>query len=78
MGYGARTFSHIQGVSKNLPESGEQYFVVLPFSFVFPGCLTRRVINAARVVLPEFTMKLNNFASDKKQLINGSLMFNDQ
>ena len=59
------SLSHdIKGVSKNWPESGEQYIVVSPFSFVFPGCLTRRVKNAARIVLSKSTMKLNNFASD--------------
>ena len=40
-----------QGVSKHFLESGEQYFVVSPVGFVFPGCLTRRVINIARIVL---------------------------
>ena len=37
------------GVSKKLA-IGAQYIVVSPFSFVFSGCLTRHVINAARVV----------------------------
>ena len=44
----------IQGVPKKLLESGEQYIVVSPFSFVFSGCLTTRVINAARIVLFKF------------------------
>ena len=41
----------IQGVPKNLLESGEQYVVVSSLSFVFPGCLTRLGINAARIFL---------------------------
>ena len=49
-------------VSKNFLESGEQYIVV---SF-FGGCLTRRVINAAMIVLFKSIIKLNNFALDKK------------
>ena len=56
----------IKDVSKNLLESGEQYIVVSPFSFVFSGCLTRCVINAARIVLFKSAVKLNNFSSDKK------------
>ena len=60
------------GCLKKLQKSEEQYIVVSLFSFVFP---TRRVINAARIVLFKSTMKLNNFTS---QLINSRLMFNDQ
>ena len=44
----------IQGVSKNLLESGEQYIVVSRFSSAFSGCLTRGVISAARIVLFKF------------------------
>ena len=44
----------LQGVPKNLQESGEQYIVVSQFSSVFPGCLTRGIINAARIVLFKF------------------------
>ena len=55
----------VQGVSKNLLESGEQYIVVLPLSFVLSGCLTRREIDAARIVL-------------FKSTINWKVMFNDQ
>ena len=40
----------IQGVPKNLLESGEQCIVGSPFNFVFSGCLTRRKINAPRIV----------------------------
>ena len=46
------------------------YIIVLPFSFVFSGCLTRHVINAARTVLFKSTIKLNNFSSDKKHNLN--------
>ena len=56
----------IQGVSKNLLQYGEQYIVVSPISFALSGYLTRRVINAARVVLFKSTIKLNNFSSDEK------------
>ena len=64
-------FSHrrsksIYRVSQNLLESGEQYIVGSPFSFVFSGCLTRPEINAASIVLFKSSMKLNNFSSDKK------------
>ena len=41
-------------VPKNLLESGEQYIVVSRFSSAFSGCLTRGVINAARIVLFKF------------------------
>ena len=44
----------------------EQYIVLLLFGFVFSGCLTRRVINAARIVLLKSTIELNYFPSDKK------------
>ena len=44
----------IQGVPRNLLKSGEQYIVVSKFNSVFPGCLTRSVINAARIVLFNF------------------------
>ena len=56
----------IQGVSKKLLYSGEQYIVVSLFSFVSSGCLTRRVINAARIVLFKSAIRLNNLLSDKK------------
>ena len=56
----------IQGVPKNLLYSGEQYIVVSLFSFVFSGCLTRCIINAARIVLFKSTIRLNNLSSDKK------------
>ena len=56
----------IQGVPKNLPESGEQCIVGSSFNFVFSGCLTRRKINAARIVLLKSTIKFNKFSSDKK------------
>ena len=46
----------IQGVPKNLLESGEQYIVVLSPTFVFPGCLTRLVINGARIFLFKSTI----------------------
>ena len=72
----ARMFYIIQGVSKNLPYSGEQYTVVSLFSFVFSWCLTRRVINAARIVLFKSTIKPNNLSSDKKHnFIIGRLIF---
>ena len=45
---------------------GEQSIVVPQFSYVFAGCLARRVINAARIFLFRSTIKLNNFAPDKK------------
>ena len=56
----------IQGVPKKLLYSREQYIVVLLFGFVFSGCLTRCVINAARIVLFKSTIRLNNLSSDKK------------
>ena len=69
----------IQGVSKTLLYSGEQYIVVSLFSFVFPRCLTRRVINASRIVLFKSTIKLNNLSSDKKHnFIIGRLIFTNQ
>ena len=38
----------LQGVPKNLPESREEYIIVVSrFSSVFSECLTRDVINAA-------------------------------
>ena len=45
---------NIQGVPKNLLESGEQYVVVSRFSSVFAECLTRGVINAARIFILKF------------------------
>ena len=54
------------GCPKKLLESGEQYIVVSRFSSVFPGCLTRGVINATSIVYSNSTIKLNNFSSDKK------------
>ena len=59
-----------QDVLKNLLYSGEQYILVSLFSFVFSGCLARRVVNAARIVLFKYTVRLNNLSSDKKQLYN--------
>ena len=56
----------VQGVSKNLLYSKEQYIVVSSFSIVFSGCLARHVINAARIVLFKSTIKVTNFSSDKK------------
>ena len=44
---------NIQGVPENLLESGEQY-VVSQFSYVFSECLTRGVINAARIISFKF------------------------
>ena len=41
---------------KNFLESGEQYIVVSSLSFVSPGCLTRLVINGARIFLFKFTI----------------------
>ena len=49
--------------------------VVSPFNFVFSGCLTRQIINAARIVLFKFTIKLNNLSSDETQLIIGGFIF---
>ena len=46
----------IQGVPKNLLESREQYIVVWSLNFVFPGCLTRMVINGARIFLFKSTI----------------------
>ena len=69
----------MQGVSKNLLYFGEQYIVVSLSSFVFSGCLTRGVINAARIVLFKSTIKPNNLSSDKKHnFIIGRLIFNYQ
>ena len=62
----------IQGVLKSLLYSGEQYIIISLFSYVFSGCLTTHVINAARIVLLQFlvlfktTIRLNNLSSDKK------------
>ena len=41
----------LSGCLKNLLYSREQYIVVSLFSFVSSGCLTRRLINVARIVL---------------------------
>ena len=60
------TIIYIRGVPKNLLESGERYTVGSPFHFVFSGCLIRRKINAARIVLFKSTIKLNNFSQDKQ------------
>ena len=49
---------HIQGVRKNLLESGKQYIVVSSLSVVFPECLTRLVINGARILLFKSTINL--------------------
>ena len=71
----------LQGVPKILLYSCHiQYIEVLLFSlFFFSGCLTRRVINAARIVLFKSTIRLNNFSSDKKHnFIIDRLIFNDQ
>ena len=46
----------LQGVPKKLLESGEQYIVVSSLSFVFAGCLTRLVINGARILLFKSTI----------------------
>ena len=54
------------GCTKKFARSGEQYIVVSRFSSVFSGCLTRSVINAARIVYSNSTIKLNNLSSDKK------------
>ena len=61
-----RAIMKIQGVPENLLFSREQYIVVLLFRFVFSGCLTRCVINAATIVLFKSTIRLNNLSSDKK------------
>ena len=67
------------GCLKKLLYSGEQYIVVTLFSFVFSGCVTRRVINAARIVLFKSTIKLNNLSLDKKHnCIISRLIFNYQ
>ena len=39
------------------PGEGEQYIVILPFSFDFSGCMTRRIRNAAKIVL--FKSRIN-------------------
>ena len=39
---------------KNLLKPGEQYIVVSLFNFVFAGCLTRHLTDAARIVLSKF------------------------
>ena len=53
--------------------------VVWLFNFVFSGCLTRRTINAARIVVFKSTIKLNNLSSDKKHnFIICRLIFNYQ
>ena len=56
----------IPGVPNNLIYSREQYIVVLLFGFVLSRCLTRCVINAARIVLFKSTVRLYNLSSDKK------------
>ena len=50
----SRNMHTIQGVPKNLLESGEQYIVVSRFSSVFSRCLTRGVINAATILIVLF------------------------
>ena len=58
---------------------GTPYPVGSTLSVVLSGCLTRREINAARIVLFKSTIKLNKFfLSQETQLIIGRLMFNDQ
>ena len=67
------------GCPKNVLYSGEQYIIVSLFSFVFSGCLRRRVINAARMALFKSTIRLNNLSSDNKyNFIIGRLIFNYQ
>ena len=44
----------IQGVSKNLLESGEQYIVASRFSSGFFQVSDKRRINAARIILFKF------------------------
>ena len=67
------------GCLKNLLYSGEQYIVGSLFSFFSSGCLTRRVINAARIDLFKSTIKLINLSFDKKHnFIIGRLIFNYQ
>ena len=54
---------NLQGVSKSLLESGAQYIAIFPFSFDFSGCLTRRIINAARIVLFKSKVYLKSFVT---------------
>ena len=62
------TFSiySLQGVPKNLLESGHSTLLFHDLVLFFSGCLTRGVINAARIVLLDSTIKLNNLSSCKK------------
>ena len=65
-------FSHkdkqidIQGVPKNCQNPGNSALLVRRLILFLSECLTRRKINAARIVLLKSTIKLNNFSSDKK------------
>ena len=45
---------------------GNSALLVRRLVLVFSGCLTRREINAAGIVLFKSTIKLNNSSSDKK------------
>ena len=45
---------------------GNSKLLVQRLILFLPGCLTRRKINATRIVLFKSTIKLNNFSSDKK------------
>ena len=56
----------IQGVQKNLLESGEQYIVGSLFNFVFVRASDKTQNKCSKIVLFKSTIKLNNFSSDKK------------
>ena len=60
-------FLSLQGVFlKKFAIIRGQCIVGSPFSFVSSGFLTRREINAGRIVLFKSPIKPNNFSSDKK------------
>ena len=60
------TFKRIQGVSKICYNPGNSTLLFCRLVLFFSGCLTRDVINAARIVSFKSTIKLNKFSSDKK------------
>ena len=57
------TYKVSQKICYNLGNSTLLFRCLVLF---FSGCLTRRVINAARIVSFKSTIKLNNFSSEKK------------
>ena len=58
----------IYGVSQKICYNpGNSTFLFRPLVLFFSECLTRRIINAARIVLFRSTVKLNSFSLDEKR-----------